>query len=81
MEGSTVSQRERLDQFCPECASLLTYDAPNRRFSCKGCGLYLTREQLSDLRYKMRTPTEDDRRKKMRQQADYLDWWLNKKEK
>jgi hypothetical protein len=33
------------------------------------------------MRYKLKTPTEDDRRKKSRQQADYLDWWLNKKEK
>jgi len=36
---------------------------------------------LSDLRYKLKAPVEDERRKRQRQQADYLDWWLNKKEK
>jgi len=66
-----------LDQFCPECAGLLLYDAANKKFSCKSCGLFLTREQLSDLRYKMKTLPDDERRKRQRQQADYLDWWLS----
>jgi DNA-directed RNA polymerase subunit M/transcription elongation factor TFIIS len=68
-----------LDQYCPECGGLLFFDAVNKRFSCKSCGLFLTREQLSDMRYKLKTPTDDERRKKQRHQADYLDWWLKGK--
>jgi ribosomal protein S27AE len=65
-----------VDQFCPECGGALLFDAVNKRFSCKSCGLFLTRDQLSDLRYKMKTLPDDERRKRARQQADYLDWWL-----
>jgi DNA-directed RNA polymerase subunit M/transcription elongation factor TFIIS len=68
-----------LDQYCPECGGLLLFDAVNKRYSCKSCGLFLTREQLSDMRYKLKTPSDDERRKKQRQQADYLDWWLKGK--
>jgi DNA-directed RNA polymerase subunit M/transcription elongation factor TFIIS len=68
-----------MDQYCPECNGLLLFDSPNKRFACKNCGLYLTREQLSDIRYKMKTPTDDERRKKQRQQSDYLEWWLSGK--
>ncbi len=53
------------------------YDTPTKRFGCKKCGLFLTRDQLSDIRYKQRTPTEDERRKRARQQSDYLEWWLS----
>jgi hypothetical protein len=82
MNGAFPVESIGLDQFCPECGGPLVYDAPNKRFSCKSCGLFLTREQLSDLRFKQKTPTDDDSRRKQRQQADYLDWWLkDKKEK
>jgi hypothetical protein len=58
------------------------YDAASKRLSCKGCGLFLTRDQLSDIRYRQKNASDDDMRKKQRQQADYLDWWLkDKKEK
>ena len=65
-----------VDQFCPECGGALLFDAVNKRFSCKSCWLFLTRDQLSDLRYKVKTLPDDERRKRQRQQADYLDWWL-----
>ena len=68
-----------LENYCPECGGLLLYDAPNKRYTCKSCGLYITKDQLTDIRYKLRTPTEDERRKKQRQQADYLEWWLSGK--
>jgi DNA-directed RNA polymerase subunit M/transcription elongation factor TFIIS len=68
-----------LDQFCPECGGPILYDAANKRFSCKACGLFLTREQLSELRFKLRNNGDDDMRNKQRQQADYLDWWLKDK--
>jgi hypothetical protein len=60
----------------------MLYDAMSKRFSCRKCGLFLTREQLSDLRFKLKNSADDDMRKKQRHQADYLDWWLkDKKEK
>ena len=68
-----------LDQYCPECGGPLVFDAINKRFSCKSCGLFLTREQLSDMRFKLKNAGSDDARKKQRQQADYLDWWLKDK--
>jgi hypothetical protein len=68
-----------LEQYCPEDGGILLFDAVNKRYSCKTCGLYLTRDQLSDIRYKQKTPIEDDRRKKQRQQSDYLEWWLSGK--
>lgn len=55
----------------------MLFDMPTKRFGCKHCGLFLTREELSDIRYKQRTPVEDERRKKSRQQSDYLEWWLS----
>ena len=71
-----------MDQFCPECGGVLLYDVGSKRLSCKSCGLFLTREQLSEIRYRQRNAPDDDTRKKQRQQADYLDWWLkDKKEK
>jgi hypothetical protein len=58
------------------------YDAASKRLSCKSCGLFLTRDQLSDIRYRQKNAIDDESRKKSRQQADYLDWWLkDKKEK
>jgi len=68
-----------LDQYCPECGGLLLFDSTTKRYGCKSCGLFLTREQLSDIRYKMKTPQEDVRRKKQREQSDYLEWWLSGK--
>jgi hypothetical protein len=47
-------------------------------FICKRCGLYATREQVSDIRYKLnqREKTREDKH------DDYLDWWSkSKKEK
>lgn len=53
-------------------------DAATKHFICKRCGLYATREQVSDIRYKLnqRVRTREDR------QDDYLNWWQkSKKEK
>ena len=50
-------------------------DTATKHFICKRCGLYATREQLSDIRYKL------NQREKTRQdkQDDYLDWWQKSK--
>ena len=53
-------------------------DPSTKHFICKRCGLYATREQISDIRYKLsrKESTHADK------QYDYLDWWQkSKKEK
>lgn len=50
-------------------------DPSTKHFICKRCGLYATREQVSDIRTRL------NRRVKTRQdiQDDYLDWWQKSK--
>ena len=53
-------------------------ESATKHFICRRCGLYATREQVSDIRIRL------NRREKTRQdiQDDYLDWWQkSKKEK
>ncbi len=53
-------------------------DVATKHFICRRCGLYATREQVSDIRYRLnqKEKTRQDR------QDDYLDWWQkSKKEK
>ncbi len=54
-------------------------DEKNRRnFICKRCGLYATREEISDIRFRLnqKERTREDKH------DDYLDWWSkSKKEK
>ena len=54
-------------------------DEKNRRhFICKRCGLYATREEVSDIRFRLnqKAKTREDKH------DDYLDWWSkSKKEK
>ncbi len=53
-------------------------DPHTRHFVCRRCGLYATREQVSELRIRL------NRKEKTRQdiQDDYLEWWQkSKKEK
>jgi hypothetical protein len=50
---------------------------PSRKgnFICKRCGLYATREQVSDIRYKLnqKEKTREDKH------DDYLEWWSKSK--
>lgn len=50
-------------------------DPSTKHFICPRCGLYATREQVSDIRIRL------NRREKTRQdiQDDYLDWWQKSK--
>ena len=53
-------------------------DPSTKHFICKRCGLYATREQISDIRARLnqREFTKEDK------QYDYLEWWQkSKKEK
>ncbi|MBE44660.1 MAG: hypothetical protein CMO16_06640 [Thaumarchaeota archaeon] len=58
---------------CPECESELQYEQNTKYFTCKKCGLYLTREQIYDIKDKLRPE------KKKNKQDDYLEWWLSSK--
>ena len=67
-----------LDTFCPECGGKMFFDISAKTFGCTSCGLFATREQVSELRYKIKEQ-DDEKRKKKREHGDYLEWWLNKK--
>ncbi len=53
----------------------LKFDITTKNFICKKCGLYATREQISDIRDRLnkRESTREDR------QYDYLEWWQKSK--
>ena len=53
----------------------MKFDPATKHFICKKCGLYATREQVSDIRDRLnrRESTREDR------QYDYLDWWQKSK--
>jgi len=67
-----------LSQFCPECGGEMLYDSPVRRYVCKSCGLYVTKDEIREIREKGRV-VEDERRRKRREYGEYLEWWLGKK--
>jgi len=50
-------------------------DPSTKNFVCKRCGLYATREQISDIRARLnqRESTKEDK------QYDYLEWWQKSK--
>lgn len=53
-------------------------DASTKHFICKRCGLYATREQVSDIRVRL----NQKERTRQDHQDDYLEWWQkSKKEK
>ncbi len=54
---------------------IMKLDRSTKHFICKRCGLYATREQVSDIRYKLsrKEATRADK------QYDYLDWWQKSK--
>jgi len=58
---------------CPECGGELHYEPNTKHFICKKCGLYVTREQIYDIKDKQRPE------KKKSRQDEYLEWWLSKK--
>ncbi len=71
--------REDLFKLFDEIDIPMKMDEKNRRhFICKRCGLYATREEVSDIRYKLnqKERTRDDKH------DDYLEWGSkSKKEK
>ena len=71
--------RDDLYKLFDEIDIPMKMDEKNRRhFICKRCGLYATREEISDIRFKLnqKERTRDDKH------DDYLEWWQkSKKEK
>ncbi len=70
--------RDALYKLFDEIEIPMKFDVSTKHFVCRRCGLYATREQVSDIRYKLnqRVRTREDR------QDDYLNWWQkSKKEK
>jgi septal ring factor EnvC (AmiA/AmiB activator) len=71
-------QRDDLFKLYDEIEYPMKMDSATKHFICKRCGLYATREQVSevsDIRYKLnqRERTREDR------QDDYLEWWQKSK--
>jgi ribosomal protein S27AE len=66
------------EQSCPECGASLFYDTSTKRYACKGCGLYVTKDELVNIRDKLHN-NMDESRKKRAQQSEYLEWWLSSK--
>jgi transposase-like protein len=65
--------------YCPECGGEMQYMSTTKRYVCKSCGLSVTRQELMELRQKLRPAFDsgEDERKKRRK--EYLKWWLGKK--
>ena len=53
----------------------MKYDPVTKHYICKKCGLYATREQISDIKERLdtREKTREDK------QYEYLDWWQSSK--
>ncbi len=67
-----------LEEYFKKIEAPMKFDPVTKHFICKKCGLYATREQVSDIREKLnqRELTREDK------QYDYLEWWQkSKKEK
>jgi hypothetical protein len=68
--------RDALFKLFDEIDIPMKMDEKNRRhFICNRCGLYATREEVSDIRFKLnqRERTRDDKH------DDYLEWWSKSK--
>ena len=67
--------RDDLYKLFDEIEIPMKMDPSTKHFICKRCGLYATREQISDIRYKLnqKERTRDDKH------DDYLEWWSKSK--
>jgi len=76
------AEEEGKDYFIPSDRDIgsdieipMKLDPSTKHFVCKRCGLYATREQISDIRDRLnqREFTKEDK------QYDYLEWWQKSK--
>jgi len=65
--------------YCPECGGEMQFMSATKRYVCKSCGLSVTRQELMELRHKLRPPFESGEDQRKQQRKDYLKWWLSKK--
>lgn len=67
--------RDELYKLFDEIDFPMKLDSATKHFICKRCGLYATREQVSDIKFKLnqREKTREDK------QDDYLEWWQKSK--
>ena len=67
--------RDDLFKLFDEIDIPMKMDTSTKNFICKKCGLYATREQISDIRYKLnqKERTRDDKH------DDYLERWSKSK--
>ena len=66
---------------CPECEHDMNFDYSTRKMACKICGLFTSRDELVNLRDKIRDKKYDDYDKNSQRGNDYLQWWLSDKKK
>ena len=64
---------------CPECDRSMNFDFSTRKMACKSCGIFLSRDELVNLRDKIRDKRYDD--DNSQRGNDYLQWWLSDKKK
>jgi len=67
--------RDDLFKLFDEVEIPMKMDSATKHFICKRCGLYATREQVSDIKYRLnqKEKTREDK------QDDYLEWWQKSK--
>ena len=65
--------------YCPECGGEMHYEIATKHYVCKSCGLSVTRQELMELREKLRPSTETAEEEKEKHRKEYLKWWLSKK--
>jgi len=65
--------------YCPECGGEMQYISATKCYVCKSCGLSVTRQELMELRQKLRPEVETGEDERKRRRKDYLEWWLSKK--
>ena len=66
---------------CPECEHDMNFDYSARKMACKNCVLFTSRDELVNLRDKIRDKKYDDYDKNSQRGNDYLQWWLSDKKK
>jgi len=65
--------------YCPECGGEMQYIYTMKRYVCRSCGLSVTRQELFELRQKLRPRFESEEEQRKRERKEYLKWWLSKK--
>jgi tRNA(Ile2) C34 agmatinyltransferase TiaS len=65
--------------YCPECGGEMKYIPATKHYACKSCGLSLTRQELMELRAKLRPTFESSEEEKKKRTKEYLKWWFSKK--